>query len=130
MNATYTKPPRAVQRISAILIRLNNLGVPLGPVHLMETGRATFPIDVIRHEGHDWLVSIFGETKWVRHARQTGQVRLRRGRRAQTFTAVEVHKPQSVALIEHMRREVRWNPWASEALRADHEHPVFRIEPQ
>jgi hypothetical protein len=83
-----------------------------------------------RHDGHDWIVSIFGENRWVKQARDSGEVRLRRGRRTQTFTAVEVHAPQSVALIERMRREVRWNPWASAALRADHDHPVFRIEPQ
>jgi hypothetical protein len=129
MSATRTKPDRAVQRISAIVIRLNNLGIPVGPMRLMESGRATFPVDLIRHDGHDWLVSVFGESAWVKRARETGEARLRRGRRAETFGVVEVEGPDRLAVLELMRREVRWIKSASAAMRADHAHPVFRIEP-
>jgi hypothetical protein len=127
MTAMYTRPPRAVRWISAILTRLMNLGLPLGPMRLLE-GPRTVPVELISFDGHDWLVSLFGETGWVRRARKTGEVRLRRGRRAETFTATEVHGQQSDAVIERMRRQVRMNPFASQALRAEHAHPVFQLE--
>ncbi|MGW4120078.1 hypothetical protein [Nocardia sp. NPDC004711] len=131
MNATHTKPPRAVRAISAIVVRLSHLGIPLGPMRLMESGRATFPVDLIRYDGHDWLVSIFGETVWAKRARKSQQVRLRRGRRSETFGVVEVDDgEQREAVLELVRRQARRNPWATAALRADHNHPVFRIEPR
>jgi len=128
MTTAYTKPPRAVRWASALLIRLINLGVPLGPMWLME-GRQTFPVDLIRFDGHDWLVSVFGESAWVRKARATGEVRLSRGRRAETFAAVEVTGEQGAAVFAELRRQARFNPLPQRGLRAEHGHPVFRIEP-
>jgi hypothetical protein len=81
-------------------------------------------------DGHDWLVSIFGETGWVRALRAPGVVRLRRGRHTETFTAVEADAEQSTAVVAQMRRQTRMNPLVRQALRAGHGHPVFRIEPR
>ena len=72
-----------------MLTRLVDLGVPLGSVRLLE-GRKAIPVMLFRLDGHDWLVSIFGETGWVRVLRATSVVRLRRGRHTETFTAIEV----------------------------------------
>jgi hypothetical protein len=131
MTTAYTRPPRAVRRISAILTRLIDLGVPLGSLRLLE-GRSAIPVELMRFDGHDWLVSLFGETAWVRGVRKTGEVRLRRGRHAETFTATEVHGQQSEAVIARMRRrpQSRMNPYARQALRAGHDHPVFWIQPR
>ncbi len=128
MTPTYTRPSRAVRRVSAILTRLVDLGVPVGSLRLME-GRRTIPVMLFRLDGHDWLVSIFGETAWVRVLRATGVVRLRRGRHTETFTAVEVDGEQGTAVVAQMRRQTRMNPLVREALRAGHGHPVFRLEP-
>jgi hypothetical protein len=111
-----------------VLARLADLGVPLGSLRLLE-GRRTIPVQLLRLDGHDWLVSIFGETGWVRALRKTGVVRLRRGRHTETFTAVEVDSEHSTAVVAQMRRQTRMNPLVRRALRAGHAHPVFRIEP-
>jgi len=79
-------------------------GVPLGSLRLLE-GRRTIPVQLFRFDGHDWLVSIFGETGWVMILRETGVVRLRRGRHTETFTAVEVDGEQSTAVVAQMRRQ-------------------------
>ena len=84
-----------------MLARLADLGVPLGSLRLME-GRQTIPVELFRFGGHNWLVSIFGETGWVRALRETGVVRLRRGRHTETFTAVEVDGEQSTAVVAQM----------------------------
>jgi hypothetical protein len=112
-----------------MLTRLVELGVPVGSLRLLE-GRRAIPVMLFRLDGHDWLVSIFGETAWVRALRATGVVRLRRGRHIETFTAVEVDGEQSTAVVAQMRRQTRMNPLVRPALRAGHGHPVFRIEPQ
>jgi hypothetical protein len=83
---------------------------------------------LFRFDGHDWLVSIFGETGWVRALRATGELRLRRGRHTETFTAVEADDEQSTAVVAQMRRQTRMNPLVRQPLRAGHGHPVFRIE--
>jgi hypothetical protein len=128
MTTAYTKPSWAVRRVSAVLTRLVDLGVPLGSLRLLE-GRRTIPVMLFRFGGHDWLVSIFGETGWVRALRASGVVRLRRGRRIETFTAVEADGEQSTAVVAQMRRQTRMNPLVRPALRAGHGHPVFRIGP-
>lgn len=128
MTTTYTRPSWAVRRVSAMLARLADLGVPLGSLRLLE-GRRTIPVQLFRFDGHHWLVSIFGETGWVRALRETGVVRLRRGRHTETFTAVEVDGEQSTAVVAQMRRQTRMNPLVHRALCAGHGHPVFRIEP-
>jgi hypothetical protein len=129
MMTTYTRPSWAVRRASAMLTRLVDLGVPLGSVRLLE-GRKANPVMLFRLDGHDWLVSIFGETGWVRVLRATSVVRLRRGRHTETFTAIEVDGEQSAAVVAQMRRQTRMNPLVRQALRAGHGHPVFRIEPR
>jgi hypothetical protein len=129
MTTTYTRPSWAVRRVSAMLARLVDLGVPVGSLRLLE-GRRTIPVMLFRLDGHDWLVSIFGETAWVRALRATGVVRLRRGRHTETFTVVEVDGEQSTAVVAQMRRQTRMNPLVRPALRAEHGHPVFRIEPR
>lgn len=129
MTATYTRPSWAVRRVSAMLTRLVDLGVPVGSLRLLE-GRRTIPVELFRLDGQDWLVSIFGETGWVKDLRSTGVVRLRRGRRTETFAAVEVDGEQGATVVARMRRQARVNPLVRQALRAGHGHPVFRIEPR
>ena len=129
MTAAYTRPSWAVRRVSAMLTRLVDLGVPVGSLRLLE-GRRTIPVELFRLDGQDWLVSIFGETGWVKDLRSTGVVRLRRGRRTETFAAVEVDGEQGATVVARMRRQARVNPLVRQALRAGHGHPVFRIEPR
>jgi hypothetical protein len=127
MTTTYTRPSWAVRRVSAMLTRL--MDVPLGSLRLLQ-GRRTIPVMLFRMDVRDWLVSIFGETGWVRTLRATGVVRLRRGRHTETFTAAEADGEQSTAVVAQMRRQTRRNPLVRQALRSGHGHPVFRIEPR
>ena len=65
------------------------LGIGFGLPHnyLLEVrGRRTgrpyaTPVDVLAHDGRRWLVAGRGETQWVRNARASGRVTLRKGSR-------------------------------------------------
>jgi len=43
------------------------------------------PVDVVTHGGRRYLVAPRGETQWVRNARASGEVTLRKGRRRATY---------------------------------------------
>src|ERR1700753_1438567 len=57
------------------------------------------PVNLLRYEGGDYLVSPRGQTQWVKNLRASGDGRLRVGRRTQTFTAVEVGEGDKPPLL-------------------------------
>jgi deazaflavin-dependent oxidoreductase (nitroreductase family) len=97
------------------------------------------PVNLLTHDGVRYLVAPRGETQWVRNLRASGDGRLRVGRRAEAFTAVELEDPgEKVEILRAYLR--RWKaevgvffegvgPDSPEAemLRAAPRHPVFRI---
>jgi deazaflavin-dependent oxidoreductase (nitroreductase family) len=96
------------------------------------------PVNLLRHEGVDYLVSPRGHTQWVRNLRVSGQGRLRVGRRVQAFQAVELTDDEKPALLRAYLK--RWKlevgvffggvgPDSSdEELRGiAPDHPVFRL---
>jgi deazaflavin-dependent oxidoreductase (nitroreductase family) len=138
--------PPAVRRVSWILERLLGLGVPVGPLYLLETrgwrtGTArTVPVAVIRFGGRRWLVSVFGETGWVRNIRVIKVACLRRGRRAETIRVAEVDDKRRPVVAMRLRRSFRFIPFVRQAFGATprdgiaafqaeaHRHPVFLID--
>jgi hypothetical protein len=52
MTTGYARPSWAVRRVSAVLTRLVDLGVPLGSLRLLE-GRRTIPVMLFQLEGRD-----------------------------------------------------------------------------
>ncbi|WP_437113793.1 nitroreductase/quinone reductase family protein [Streptomyces violaceusniger] len=61
----------------------------------------TTPVNPLTLGDERFLVSPRGHTQWVRNMRATGGGELRRGRRAETFTAVEIEdgaKPEILRL--------------------------------
>jgi len=118
------------------------LGVGDGRLHLLivqdqETGGLySRPVTLIRHDGRHWLVSPFGEVRWVRDARAAGEVVLRRGRRSRTVALRPVPPPLAAPVLREYVRQVAavraafaagpdspLEDFAAEASR----HPVFRL---
>jgi len=145
MSAKADLPP-AMLRFSRLPVRLLRWGVPLGQAYLLETpGRRTgrphqIPIAVYRHDGHRWLVSIFGETGWVANIRAAGVGALRRGHRTEHITVTEITDQRRAEVAMHLRRSLyRVNPFVRNAFTAGprdnlaafeaeaHRHPVFLI---
>ncbi len=57
------------------------------------------PVNLLRHEGADYLVAPRGHTQWVKNLRASGEGRLRVGRSARTFTAAELADDEKPSLL-------------------------------
>ncbi|NHI20544.1 nitroreductase family deazaflavin-dependent oxidoreductase [Phycicoccus endophyticus] len=119
----------------------------LGPRHdylLTTRGRRsglerTTPVTLVEAADGRFLVAPYGAVSWVHNARAGGRVTLRRGRRAETCTAVELGPQEAAPVLRQYLAEVAIvRPFfevsadstleevAAEAPR----HPVFRLEPE
>jgi len=65
--------------------------------------RAT-PVNLLELDGRQYLVAPRGHTQWVRNLRVAGEGRLRRGRRVEEFTAVELDDAVKPAIIREYLR--------------------------
>lgn len=146
MSASRTRLPTAMLRFSKVPERLLNWGVPLGPLHLLQTrGRRTgrlreVPVVLYRHGGRRWLVSVFGETSWVANIRAAGTAGIRRGRRIETIHVAEITDDRRAVVAMNLRSSFRLIPFVRRAFTAApgdgiaafqaeaHRHPVFLIE--
>jgi deazaflavin-dependent oxidoreductase (nitroreductase family) len=81
-------------------------------------------------DGNLYLMSQYGVTDWVRNLRGAGRCELRRKRRSEAFTAIEVDGTERDRVItvfhartpKPFRRDFEQRPAAAE-------HPTFRLEP-
>jgi deazaflavin-dependent oxidoreductase (nitroreductase family) len=96
------------------------------------------PVNLLTYEGERYLVAPRGETQWVRNLRASGEGRLVKGRRVETFTAVEVPDEEKPPLLRAYLRKWAWETGAffdgvgarasdEEIRREAPRHPVFRI---
>ena len=56
-------------------------------------------VNLLHHEGADYLVAPRGQTQWVKNLRASEEGRLRLGSRTQPFSAVELSDDQKPALL-------------------------------
>jgi deazaflavin-dependent oxidoreductase (nitroreductase family) len=84
------------------------VGLGLGLRHnylLQVTGRRTgrlysTPVNILDLEGHRFLVAPRGETQWVRNARSSGRVWLKRGRSRQSYRVLEMADADKPRLLK------------------------------
>lgn len=140
-----TEFPAGMLAVSAIPRRLLEWGVPMGPMHLLETvGRRSgnthvVPIVLLRTGGSGWLVSPFGEVAWVRNHRAGSPVRLGRGKNLRPVDLEDAPAAEVPALLRLYRKRFGMIPFVRAAFAAgakDHlgafeaeaaGHPVFRV---
>jgi len=98
----------------------------------------TVPVNLLIHQGAQYLVAPRGETQWVRNLRVVGGGELRLGRRREAFRAVELRDGEKPAILRAYLHKWRFEvaaffegvgPEASDAelLRIAPGYPVFRI---
>jgi deazaflavin-dependent oxidoreductase (nitroreductase family) len=96
------------------------------------------PVNLLAHDGAEYLVAARGETQWVRNLRASGNGELRVGRRIQAFTAEEIGDDEKSAVLRAYLKRWKWEVGAffegvgpdssDDELRAEaRHHPVFRI---
>ena len=121
------------------------LGIGPAYLHLLEvrgrkTGRVySTPVNLLKLNGHEYLVGGRGHTAWSRNASAGGEVILRRGRNSQRYRVVpvpEMNKPPILRayLQEYSNTVQRFfsvpanSPVEAFATIADR-HPVFELKP-
>jgi deazaflavin-dependent oxidoreductase (nitroreductase family) len=98
------------------------------------------PVNPLTIGGHRYLVAPRGHTQWVRNLRAAGAGELRRGRRVERFTAVEVPDERKPEILRAYLRKWKFEvgmffdgvgPDASDARLAEIApgYPVFEITP-
>jgi deazaflavin-dependent oxidoreductase (nitroreductase family) len=96
------------------------------------------PVNLMRFDGADYLVSPRGQTQWVRNLRASGEGRLRVGRRVAPFAAVEIADDEKSPLLRAYLRKWKFEIGAffagvgpdstdEEFRRIAGDHPVFRL---
>lgn len=110
---------------------------------LVVEGRSTgqwrrTPVNPLGHAGADHLVAARGHVQWTHNMRAAGGGLLEHGRRARSFTAVEVPEEERPEILRAYLRRWGWEVGAffdglgpdssTEELRAAAaRHPVFRL---
>ena len=96
------------------------------------------PVNLLRHDGIDYLVAPRGQTQWVKNLRVAGGGRLRVGNRTQSFSAVEFADQEKPPVLRAYLKKWKFEvgvffggvgPKAAdeELLRIAPDHPVFRL---
>ena len=96
------------------------------------------PVNVLGVDGRRFLLSPRGSTQWVRNVRAGGAVRLRRRRRVQAVTLIELDDAAKPALLRKYLRRWGWQVSAfvdgltaessdAELLAAAQRFPMFEI---
>lgn len=98
------------------------------------------PVNLLTHEGRQYLVAPRGETQWVRNIRASREGELVLGGRVQRFHAAEVPDDQRIPILRGYLK--RWkfevgmffggvgaDSSDEELRRIAPDHPVFRVDP-
>lgn len=145
MPEHYQRPGWFTAKVfNPLIAGLTRLGVSVYGSRVLEVrGRTSgrwrqTPVNLLRHDGSEYLVAPRGHTQWVKNLRSSGEGRLRVGRQAQPFTAVELADDEKPPLLRAYLR--RWKlevgsffggvgPDSSdeELRRIAPDHPVFRL---
>ncbi len=145
MAEHYQRPGWATTHLlNRVIAALTRLGLSVYGSRVLEVkGRKSgewrrTPVNLLRHEGADYLVAPRGHTQWVKNLRAGGEGRLRVGRRAQSFRAVELSDAEKVAVLRAYLSKwqfevgmffdgVRSDSPDEDLRRIAPDHPVFRL---
>jgi deazaflavin-dependent oxidoreductase (nitroreductase family) len=128
--------------LNLVVRPLARLGLTGPRTHLLtvpgrKTGRPwSTPISLIEWQGRRYAVAPYGDRNWVRNARASGWVELRRGRRDDRVEVEELGPVEAVPVLREYYRRSRVThsffdvnlasspeDWLADAPR----HPVFRL---
>jgi deazaflavin-dependent oxidoreductase (nitroreductase family) len=145
MATDYQRPGWFTKHVfNPLVAGLTRLGVSLAGSRVLEVrGRRsgewrTTPVNPLDHEGERYIVAPRGETHWVRNLRASREGRLRKGRRAEEFTATEVADEDKLPVLRAYLTKWAWEVGAffqgvgadapdDDLRRIAPLHPIFRI---
>ncbi len=130
----YKKPPLFVRSVFNRIAMATGVS---GTMTLVAPGRRTgeparVPVIPVDHDGARYVVSVRGESEWVRTVRSAGSLELvGRGRPRQRFRTVEVPVDDRPPIIAAYRAkagrtvDIYWRKLPEAG-----DHPTFRLEPE
>lgn len=146
--AHYRRPGLFTRHVfNRVVAGLTHLGVSVWGSRVLEVrGRTTgeprrVPVNLLRHEGHDFLVAPRGETQWVRNVRAGGgRVSLLLGRHRDDRVARELADDAKAEVLRAYLRRWQMETGAffdgvtadsgdAELQRIAPRHPVFELLP-
>jgi deazaflavin-dependent oxidoreductase (nitroreductase family) len=141
----YQRPGWVTTNVfNRVVAALTRLGVSVYGSRVLEVrGRRSgewrqTPVNLLRLDGAQYLVSPRGQTQWVKNLRASGRGRLRVGRRVEPFTAVELADDEKPELLRAYLRKWKFEVGVffggvgpdspdEELRRIAPDHPVFRL---
>lgn len=129
---------------NALMGTVARTGIGPGHLYILTTrGRKSgkphsHPVQVVIEGDQKWLVAPYGVVDWVKNARATGRVHLRRGREAKDYE-IEEAEPSDAGRV--LKKYVKFAPVvlpymeagltspAEDFAREAPTHPVFRLTP-
>jgi deazaflavin-dependent oxidoreductase (nitroreductase family) len=145
MAIDYQRPGWFTKHVfNPIVAGLTRVGLSLAGSRVLEVrGRKSgewrrTPVNPLEFEGQRYIVAPRGETQWVRNLRASSEGRLRKGRRAEEFTAIELADEEKLPLLRAYLKKWAWEVGAFfQGVGADAPdedlrqiaplHPIFRI---
>lgn len=135
----------AVRRVgNALMGTMASKGFGPGHLHILTTkGRKsgkphTHPVLLVIEGEQKWLVAPYGVVDWVKNARATGRVHLRRARQAMDY-AIDEAEPSDAGRVlkKYVKLAPVVLPYMNAGLTSSEEefareaptHPVFRLTP-
>jgi deazaflavin-dependent oxidoreductase (nitroreductase family) len=103
---TFLQPTFGERLFNRLFGMFVGLGLGLRHNYLLQvTGRRTgrlysTPVNILDCEGRRFLVAPRGETQWVRNARSSGQIWLKRGRMRQAYRVRELSDAEKPKLLK------------------------------
>jgi len=145
MSDHYQRPGWLTTNVfNRIVAALTRMGVSVYGSRVLEVkGRTSgqwrqTPVNLLSHEGVEYLVAPRGHTQWVKNLRASGEGRLRVGKRAQSFTAVEVSDDDKAQILRAYLKKWKFEVGVffggvsadssdTDLRRIAPDHPVFRL---
>lgn len=113
-NPRYVQPGRPTKAFNTVVAALTRRGLSIaGSRVLAVRGRKsgewrTTPVNLLTHNGEQYLVAPRGVTQWVRNLRATDGGELRVGRRAEKFTYVELTDAEKPDILRAYLTKWKW----------------------
>jgi len=114
MTSRFIEPTGADALFNGVVGFFTRLGLPVARSRVLAVrGRSsgqwrTTPVNPLRVAGERYLVAPRGQTQWVRNLRAAGAGELRKGRRAEAFTATEVADADKVPILRAYLKAWAW----------------------
>ncbi|QKT08261.1 nitroreductase family deazaflavin-dependent oxidoreductase [Gordonia sp. X0973] len=116
MNETtrYATPSRFDRAMNNTVRWITDKGVSLAGTRVLTvTGRTSgkphrLPVNPLRLDGRDYLVSVRGETDWVRNVRASGTATLSRGRHSASVTLRELPVADRAPILAAYLKKWGW----------------------